>query len=135
VAKYRHSEQNKLSGQAATLARKAFRNEVVDAMDGPLANVTDTSSGDEDTPDPSVARLPAEADFMYSYDALSGPHRGTDVLSQAITQAVERFENNETEKLVKKEYDMVDSQDMLDDYSADDDADHDFEMINHSHLN
>ncbi|KAH0829969.1 hypothetical protein FOPE_10897 [Fonsecaea pedrosoi] len=46
-AKYKHNLQNKLSGHAATLARMAFRNEVVDATDGPLAHVSDTSEEEE----------------------------------------------------------------------------------------
>lgn len=131
-AKHKHYAQNKLSGQAATLARKAFRNEVVDAMDGPLAHVSDTSE-EEEVPDASEAPLPAEADFMYSYDHQAGPRAGGDILSHAITQAVRRFENNETEKLVNQEYDVVDNKEMAD-LSADDDDD-DFEMIDHSHLN
>lgn len=126
--------QNKLSGQAATLARKVFRNEVVEAIDGPLALVSDTSE-EEDVLDASTAPLPAEADFMYSYDAPSGPRNGTDILSHAINQAVQRFENSETEKLVNKEYDVVDGKDMVDLSTGDDEDEHDFEMIEHSQLN
>jgi len=135
-AKYRHLQHNKLSGQASTLARKAFRNEVVDAMDGPLAHVSDTSSDGEEVPDVSAAPIPADADFMYNYDALTGPRAGNDILSNAITQAVRRFENNETEKLVIQEYDVVSDKDMAEGYAGDDDNDneHDFEMIDHSHL-
>lgn len=130
-AKFRHNVQNKLSGQAATLARKAFRNEVVDAMDGPLCHVSDTSE-EEEVHDASEAPLPAEADFAYSYDAQQAPRHGRDILSYAITQAVERFENKETEKLVNKEYDVVDDKEMAE-LSTDDDEE--FEMIDHSHLN
>ena len=133
-ARLRQIEHTKLSNHASTLARKAFRNEVVDAMDGPLANVSDTSSGDEEVHDASEAPLPAEADFMYNYDNFSGPHTGQDVLSHAISQAVRRFENNETEKLVNKEYDIVSDKDTTEGYAADDDE-HDFEVIDHSHLN
>ena len=119
-----------LSGQASTLARKAFRNDVVDAVDGPLAGISDPSS-DEDINDASAAPLPAEADFMYSYDKTSGPGRGENVLSTAITAALTRFENTETEKLVNKEYDVIDE--AKEGYTADEDDD-DFEMIEHSHL-
>ncbi|EXJ90409.1 hypothetical protein A1O1_03510 [Capronia coronata CBS 617.96] len=132
VARHRHSTQNKLSGQAATLARKAFRNEVGDAFDGPLANVSDTSE-EEDVVDACTAPVPAEADFMYSYDAQAGPRNGVDILSHAITQAVQRFENKETENLVNKEYDVVDGKEMAE-LSTDEDE-LDFEMIDHSHLN
>ncbi|RVX74314.1 hypothetical protein B0A52_01439 [Exophiala mesophila] len=132
-ARLRQIEQHKLSNHASTLARKAFRNDVVDAMDGPLAHVSDTSSGDEDVLDASEAPIPADADFLYSYDR-SGPRAGQDVLSHAITQAVRRFENTETEKLVNNEYDVVTDKEAIGGYTADDDE-HDFEMIEHSHLN
>lgn len=122
--------QRKQSGQASTLARKAFRNDIDEAYDGPLAHVTDTS-GDEEVYDASAAPLPAEADFMYSYDAPSGPQAGNDVLSFALNQAVRRFENNETEKLVSQEYDVIDEG--KEGYTADEDED-DFEVIDYSHL-
>ncbi|KIX02518.1 uncharacterized protein Z518_08459 [Rhinocladiella mackenziei CBS 650.93] len=130
-AKHRRVVHNKLSGQAATLARKAFRNEVVDAMDGPLAHVSDTSE-EEDVPDASAAPVPAEADFMYSYDYQTGPRAGGDILSHAITQAVRRFENNETEKLVNKEYNIVGEKEMTE-LSTDEDE-LDFEIIDRAHL-
>lgn len=133
-ARLRQIEQHKLTNHASTLARKAFRNEVVDAMDGPLAHVSDTSSGDEDVVDASEAPLPADADFLYSYDTFSGPRAGQDVLSHAITQAVRRFENTETEKLVNNEYDVVTDKEATGILSAVDEE-HDFEMIEHSHLN
>jgi len=134
IALHKHIVQKKISRQASAVARKAFRNEVVDAMDGPLANVSDNSSEGEDVYEASAAPLPAEADFMYNFDAMTGPRAGSDILSNAITQAVRRFENNETEKLVNKEYDVVSDKDTAEGYAGDDDADHDFEMIDHSHL-
>ncbi|KIW32230.1 uncharacterized protein PV07_03790 [Cladophialophora immunda] len=130
-AKHKHDIQNKLSGHAATLARKAFRNEVVDAMDGPLAHVSDTSE-EEEVPDASEAPLPAEGDFMYSYDHATGPRAGGDILSQAIIQAVRRFENNETEKLVNTEYNIIDDKEMAEASTEDDDDD--FELVDYSHL-
>jgi hypothetical protein len=129
-AKYRHDLQNKTVSQAATLARKAFRNEVVDAMDGPLAHVSDTSEGEE-VPDASEAPLPAEADFMYSYDHATGPRTGRDILSQAIAQAVQRFENKETEQLITKEYDVVDDKEKAE---ASSDEDNDYEFVDYAHL-
>jgi len=134
LALNKHITQNRVSRQASAVARKAFRNEVVDAMDGPLANVSDNSSEGEDVYDASTAPLPAEADFMYNFDAVTGPRGGNDILSNAITQAVRRFENNETEKLVTREYDVVGDKDTAEGYAGDDDDDHDFEMIDHSHL-
>ncbi|ETN42928.1 uncharacterized protein HMPREF1541_02086 [Cyphellophora europaea CBS 101466] len=122
--------QKKENGQANTLARKAFRNNIDDAVDGPLALVTDASS-DDDVMDASAAPLPAEADYMYSYDRPSGPANGRDVLSAALNKAVLRFESTETEKLVTREYDVIDQ--LKEGYAADEDED-DFEMIEHAHL-
>ena len=66
---------------------------------------------------------------MYSYDAARGPHGGSQILSAAVTQALERFENKETEKLAK-EYEFVDGKDG---YVADADDD-DFEIIDDATL-
>jgi hypothetical protein len=72
---------------------------------------------------------------MYSYDAAHGPGKGTDVLSYAVTKAVQHYENKVTEKLVK-EYELVDNgRELADGYTADADADEDdFEMVNHASL-
>lgn len=107
---------------------------MVDALDGPLAHVSDNSE-EEDVVDASAAPVPAEADFLYSYDSRGGPRAGSDVLSNAVAQAVRRFENNETDKLIKKEYDVVDGKEMADLSTDEDDLDLDFEMIDHAHLN
>ena len=129
-AKHRHDVQNKTVGQAATLARKAFRKEVVNAIDGPLAHVSDTSE-EEEVADASEAPLPTEADYMYSYDHATGPRAGRDILSQAITQAVQRFENKETEQLINNEYDVVDDKEKAE---ASTDEDNDFEFVDFAHL-
>jgi hypothetical protein len=113
------------------LARKALRNEVVEGTNGPVAGVSD-SSGEEEIFDASTAPVP-DVDVMYSFDAYSGPARGSDVLSQAINKAVQRYENKETEKLVK-EYDLVeDGRDCGEGYAADADED-DFDFINDADL-
>jgi hypothetical protein len=72
---------------------------------------------------------------MYSYDAAHGPGGGTDVLSHAVTKAVQRYEIKVTEKLVK-EYELVDNgRELADGYTADADADEDdFEMVDHASL-
>jgi hypothetical protein len=72
---------------------------------------------------------------MYSYDAAHGPGGGTDVLSHAVTKAVQRYEIKVTEKLVK-EYELVDNgRELADGYSADADADEDdFEMVDPASL-
>lgn len=71
------------------------------------------SSADEEVRDASAAPMPMSD--------------GTHVLGLAVTKAIERFENKETEKLVK-EYEFVPGKenDADGDYFADDD---DFEII------
>jgi hypothetical protein len=48
-----------------------------------------------------------DAEITYSYDANRGPSHGSTILSSALAQAVERFESNVTEKLVKDEYEVL----------------------------
>ena len=73
---------------------------------------------------------------MYSYDARSGPNRGSEVLGNAVSKAVERYENKVTEKLVK-EYDVVGKNE--EEYTAEDEAEDnkdedDFELIDRLEL-
>ncbi|KAL9635942.1 MAG: hypothetical protein Q9164_003141, partial [Protoblastenia rupestris] len=71
---------------------------------------TDTSisdsSAEEDVKDASAAPEP-DAGYTYSYDAPTGPGKGSQVLGQALAKAVEKFETKATEKLVKDEYEVV----------------------------
>jgi hypothetical protein len=71
------------------------------------AEATD-SSADEEV-EPSAAPEP-DAEIAYSYDAERGPSHGSQVLGYAVSQAVERYENNATEKLVKDEYLVLDAE-------------------------
>lgn len=48
-----------------------------------------------------------DAEITYSYDATRGPSHGSQILSCALAQAVERFETKVTEKLVKEEYEVL----------------------------
>ncbi|KAF2457750.1 hypothetical protein BDY21DRAFT_275687, partial [Lineolata rhizophorae] len=49
----------------------------------------------------------AECDITYSFDAPRGPGHGSTVLSSALSQAIERFENKATDKLVADEYEVL----------------------------
>lgn len=92
-----------------------------------LATTTSDSSADEEVKDASAA---PEPDIMYSFDARKGPGRGSEILSQAITKAVERFENKETEQLVSQEYDVIDGYEKEKEVGGGYDADEDeYEMI------
>lgn len=99
-------------------ARKISRR-ALDDTTGP----SDSSAGEEDVREASAAPEP-DAQIMYSFDATHAPAVGSQILSLAVTQALERFENKETEKLAK-EYEFVDGKDG---YAADAD-DNDFEII------
>lgn len=92
---------------------------------------SDTGS-DEDIPALSEAPV-LESEIMYSYDARSGPSTGSDVLSHAVVQAVKRYENKQTEQLIKNEYDVVlDGKEIEDAYAGD--AEDDFELVEHEHF-
>lgn len=77
---------------------------------------TDTSSANEDSSSSNsdhdeTATVPApDAGVMYSFDAKRSPSQGSQILNSALAKAVERFEERETAKLVKNEYDVLDSE-------------------------
>lgn len=85
------------------------------------------SSNDEDVKDASRAPEP-DAEILYSYDAPTGPSQGGQILSMALAKAVEKFETQETEKLVKNEYEViaVEKEDTQEGYIADED---DYELV------
>jgi hypothetical protein len=70
------------------------------------AEATDSSA--DEAIEPSAAPEP-DSEITYSYDAERGPSHGSQVLGYALEQAVERFENKTTEKLVKEEYLVLDT--------------------------
>jgi hypothetical protein len=80
------------------------------AFNKDMASASDDSSADEDVDHPSTAPAP-DADIAYSYDASRGPTHGSQILNYALDKAVERFETKETEKLVKREYELLDFDD------------------------
>ncbi|KAE9979194.1 hypothetical protein BLS_009041 [Venturia inaequalis] len=85
-------------------AKMAQRHDIIDTR-----TAHSDSSGDEMPDESSVA---PDAGITYSFDAPKGPTHGSTVLSTALAKAVERFENNETEKLVKNEYEVLGESDV-----------------------
>ena len=63
------------------------------------------SSADEEPVEPSAA---PDAQLTYSFDARAGPSHGSQILSLAVARAVERYESNVTDKLLKDEYEVLD---------------------------
>lgn len=113
--------------QIATSGGRRFVNHVV--LDTAMSGASDTS--EDEVIDPSAAPE-NEIDVMYSYDAKHGPAAGSDVLSNAVMQAVKKFENKQTEQLVKNEYDLVLDGKDEDNYIGD--IDDDFELVDHAHI-
>ena len=88
---------------------------------------TPNSSAEEDIAESSAAPEP-DAGISYSFDAPTGPTEGGQILSMALTKAVEKFEIKATEKLIREEYEVVgkEKDDSYDGFEADVD---DFELV------
>lgn len=65
------------------------------------------SSADEEPVEASAAPEPG-AETTYSFDAERGPSQGSQILNQALVQAIKRFEDRKTHKLVEEEYEVLD---------------------------
>ena len=127
---FAHAERARVHGGAngrqAHLAKKVLQSDLHE-----VTGSSDTGSSDEEVMNMSNAPVPG-GELLYSYDA-RGPSDGADVLSNAIMQAVKRFENKQTEQLVKKEYDLVmDGKD--DEVAYAGDAEDDFELVSYGDL-
>jgi hypothetical protein len=87
-------------------AKMAQRHDIIDSR------VTHSDSSGDEMPDESSVAPEPDAEITYSFDAPKGPTHGSTVLSTALAKAVERFENNETEMLVKNEYEVLGESDV-----------------------
>jgi len=85
-------------------AKEAQRHDIVVST----SYVSGDSSCDDEPVEPSAAPEP-DAEVTYSFDADKGPTHGSTILSNALAKAVERFESNMTDKLVKDEYEVLNS--------------------------
>lgn len=95
-------------GAVASLAHGARVARKHDMLEG--AAVTDESSASnsdeyDETPSP-----PADIGITYSFDAARGPTKGSQILNTALAKAVEKYEDRETVKLIKSEYELLDSE-------------------------
>ena len=89
-------------------AKLARKQDIVGETQGSSSNSPD-SSADEDVVEASAAPEP-DAGITYSFDAARGPSGGSQVLSQALARAVERFENHETARIVNEQYEVLDAE-------------------------
>lgn len=71
------------------------------------AYTSSDSSADEEPIEASAAPEP-DADITYSFDADKGPSQGSQILNQALVQAIERYEDRKTHELVEDEYEVLD---------------------------
>ncbi|KAK5128290.1 hypothetical protein LTR85_002957 [Meristemomyces frigidus] len=73
--------------------------------DTAVSDDSGSASDYDDTPSP-----PADVGVTYSFDASRGPSQGSQILNAALHKAVKRFEERETVKLVKDEYEVLDDE-------------------------
>jgi len=71
--------------------------------------LSDDSSGRSSDEEAVLSPIP-DAGITYSFDAQRGPSRGGEILNVALAKAVVKFEEKETARLVKTEYDVIDSE-------------------------
>lgn len=65
------------------------------------------TSAEEDVEPESVA---PDAQVMYSFDAYRAPTQGSQILNAALAKAIDKYEDKETTKLVKNEYEVLDAE-------------------------
>ncbi len=66
-------------------------------------------SAEEDVAKEAIPGPEPDAGITYSFDAARGPGKGSQILSLALAKAVETFEVKETDRIVKDEYEVLDS--------------------------
>jgi hypothetical protein len=113
------------SNQLATVAKVSLRNDIREALNSGRSD----SSATEDVDEPSAAQDVPES-FRDDGSVDSYEVSGQTILSDAINKAVEKFETQETEKLVK-EYEIITREsEIAMGYLADDD----FELVDVDHV-
>ena len=109
-----YSEYNRkrreAKGAVASLAFGAKMARKQDMLESGAQTISDDSSGSNSDLEEATPSPPPDAGVMYSFDAARGPSHGSQILNVALAKAVERFEEKETAKLVKTEYEVLDSE-------------------------
>lgn len=90
--------RGRMFAKGSHLAHKANRYDILEEQ---------ASVGSEDDTSDDSHGFSGEDEITYSFDAPSGPRRGSHILELALTQAVENFEGKQTDKLIKEEYEIV----------------------------
>lgn len=100
------SKRRETKGAVAALQGGAKVARKHDMLEGTAVSDDSGSASDYDaTPSP-----PADAGITYSFDASRGPSQGSQILNAALNKAVKRFEDRQTVKLVKDEYEVLDDE-------------------------
>ena len=69
-----------------------------------------SSDADASADTDADADADADAGITYTFDHATGPTSGDQILGDALAVAVERFETTQTERLVNKEYEVLDGE-------------------------
>lgn len=100
-------KRREAKGAVASLAHGAKMARKRDMLEGnAVSDDSSSSNSDHDELTPSPA---PDAGVMYSFDATRGPSEGSQILNVALAKAVKKYEEKETVKLVKNEYNVIDS--------------------------
>ena len=91
-------------------ANKARKHDTLEGSELPIHDDTSASSGSDRDDEVAPSLPPPDLGVMYSFDAARGPTEGSQIFNVALAKAVEKFEEKETVKLVKNEYDVIDSE-------------------------
>lgn len=94
-------------------AKNTRKRDMLDEGDEyPSVNTSDESCGsaDEDFNAGATDAVP-DCTSVSGAESARSPASGSQILNTALAQAIERYEDRETTKLVRKEYEIVDSED------------------------
>jgi len=88
-------------------AKTARKQDMLAAGEDVTGSEDSSASAGEDN---AAATSPIPNDpVMYSFDHNRGPTNGSQILNTALAQAMEKYEDKETTDLIRKEYEILDS--------------------------
>ncbi|KAG9820306.1 hypothetical protein KCU63_g17916, partial [Aureobasidium melanogenum] len=101
---YRHAEKSGLFCAAyvpgkAKIARKKDM----------LADADEYAVSSEDSSGTSGDEATTPSEILYGFDNLRVPSHGSQILNTALAKAIEQYEDKETVKLVRNEYEILDA--------------------------
>ena len=104
-------KRREVKGAVASLAHGTKIARKQDMLEGgAVSNAVSDDSSSLSSDNEEGTSSPPDAGVMYSFDASRGPSHGSQIFNVALAKAVQKFEEKETAKLVKNEYDVIDSE-------------------------